>query len=75
MYGMELDGTLLKHPVFATTFGAGQSRNRVFTRGQNDPATVALAAVGAVRVPADSIEMCTWGSVKEQLAAIRPFKE
>ena len=75
MYGIELDGALLKRPVFSTNFGAGRSRNRVFTRGQNDPAAVALAAVGAVRAPADSIEMCTWDSVKMQLAAIRPFKE
>ena len=36
---------------------------------------MALDAIGAVRAPADTIGMCAWDSVKQQLAVIRHFKE
>ena len=70
-----MDGTLLQHSVFSTNFGAGEDRTRVFTRGLGDPATLASAAIGAGRVPAETAEMCTWDDVKQQLAVIRPFTD
>ena len=72
---MEPDGTLLKHPVFSTNFGAGTDSTRVFTRGESDPATFALAAIGAARAPAESIEMCAWDAIKQKLDVIRPFSD
>ena len=88
LYGMEPDGTLLTHTVFPTNFVAGGDSTRVFTRGESDPATSALAAIGADRVPAETIEMCTWDANKQTLEmctwdvhlkcaleAIRPFSD
>ena len=73
LYGMEPDGTLLDHPVFTTNFAAERDSARVFARGENDPATCALAASGAGRAPAESIEMCTWDAIRQKLKIIKPF--
>ena len=75
LYGMEPDGTLLDLPVFSTNFAAGRDSSRVFTRGDNDPATRALDAIGAARVPAESIEMCTWDAIQQTLEITRPFSQ
>ena len=65
LYGMELDGTLSQHTAFSTNFAMGKDQIKgVFTRGQGGPATLALAAIGAERVPAESAETRTWDSVK-----------
>ena len=70
---MEPDGTLLNHPGFTTDFVAGRDSKRHFTRGENDPATCALTALGAERVLAESIEMRTWDAIRQKLAITRPF--
>ena len=70
---MEADGTLLELPVFATNFVEGRDSSRVFTRGEDDPATRALEAIGAERVPAEAIEMCTWDTIRQTIEIIHPF--
>ena len=75
LYGMEPDGALLDLPVFSANFAAGRDASRAFTRGENDPATRALDAIGATRVPVESIEMCTWDSSQQRLEIIRPFSQ
>ena len=75
LYGMEPDATLLTHAVFSTNFALGNDSTKVFTRGDDDPATLALAASGARRVPAESIEMCTLPEATQTLELIRPFSE
>ena len=70
---MEPDGTLLDHPVSATNFAAGRDSARVFTRGENDPATCALTEIGSERVQAESTEVCTWDAARQKLEIIKPF--
>ena len=73
LYGMEPDGTLLNQQVCSTNFAAGRDSARVFTRGENDPATCALAAISPERAPAESIDMCTWDAIRQKLDIIKPF--
>ena len=70
---MEPGATLLDHPVFPANFTAGRDTSRLFTRGKNDPATRIMEAIGATRVPAESIEMCTRNAIRQTLEIIHPF--
>ena len=58
MYGMELDGTLVKHPVFSTNFGAGQTPNRVFSRGYHGAMALDRVLTGW---PGRHGARCNWG--------------
>ena len=70
---MEPDASLLHHPVFSSNFVAGRGTSRLFTRGENDLAPRAMEAIGATRVPADSIGMCAWNAIRQTLEIIRLF--
>ena len=59
LYGMEPDGALLGHPVFAVNFGGGRDA-KTFTRGENGPAMCVLKAINAKRVRGESLDPCTW---------------
>ena len=52
---------------------AGRDTSRLFTRGENDPAARVIEAIGATRVPAESIEMCARNVIRQTLEIIRPF--
>ena len=71
---METDSPLLTHPVCTARHDVGRDLPRPFNRGEQDPAILALEAVGATRVPAEGIEMCTWNEGTQQLEIARPFK-
>ena len=73
LYGMEPDATLLPNGVSATNFVLGNDSNKVFTRGDGDPAISALASIGARRVLAETIEMCTLDADTQFIEAIPPF--
>ena len=73
--GMKPDGTLLDLPGFSANFVAGRNPSRAFSRGENDPAARAFDALGAARVPVESIEMCPWDSIQQTLGIIRPFSK
>ena len=74
LYGMETDSSLLTHPAFTARRELGRELPRPFRRGEQDPAILALEAVGAIRVPAEGIEMCTRNEVTQRLEIARPFK-
>ena len=74
-YGMEPDAALLERPAFSAKCLAGRDTSRLFTRGENDPATRVMEAIGATRVPAESIDMCTWNAIRQTLENIRPICE
>ena len=71
---METDSSLLTHPVLTARHEAGRDLSRPFNRGEEDPAILALEAVGAIRVPAEGIEMCTWNDGLQRPDITRPFK-
>ena len=75
LYGMETDSTLLADPAFTAPNEAGRDKDRPFIRGARDPAALALEAVGAIRVPAEEIEMCTWGAGAQRIEIARPFRD
>ena len=73
LYGVEPGSTLLQHLVFATNHSAGRDLPRPFTGGGQDPTTLALAAIGAGRVPAEEIEMRTWNAEQKRIEITHPF--
>ena len=75
LYGMEPDGALSDLPDFATNFGGGRDCRKTLTRGGNDPATCVLKAVNAQRVPAESIDFCTWNDTSTQPELFKPFSD
>ena len=74
LYGMKTDSSLLTRPVFTARHEVGRDLPRPFNRGEQDPAILALEAGGAIRVPAEGIEMCTWNEGLQRLDITRPFK-
>ena len=58
---------MLTDPVFTARREAGCDIYRPFVRGERDPAALALEVVGATRVPAEEIEMRTWGAGAQRL--------
>ena len=74
LYGVETDSALLTDPAFTARREAGSDINRPFLRGGRDPATLALEAVGATRVPAGEIAMCIWDAGAQRLEVTRPFR-
>ena len=73
LYGMETNHTLLTDPVSTAPHEAGRDKDRPFIRGERDPASLALEAVGAQRVSAEEIDMCTWDADAQRIVAKRPF--
>ena len=73
LYGMEPGATLLEHPVSSANFASGRDMSRPFTRGGNDPAAKVSEAIGATRVSAETIEMCTGNAIRQTLEIIHPF--
>ena len=73
--GMDTDSALLTDPVFTNRHADGRDMNRPFIRGERDPAALALAVVGAIRVSPDEIEMCTWDADAQKLKVTQPFRE
>ena len=73
LYGLEPGPTLLQHPVFVTNHTAGRDPSRPFSRGEDDPATLAMQAIGARRVPAEEIEMRTWKAELRRIEITHPF--
>ena len=71
LYGMPTNSELLQLDIFERRF---HSDTGVFTRGQDDPATLMLQAVGARPVPVGDIEMCTFLLPQECLAIFKPFE-
>ena len=74
LYGMETDSTLLTDPVFTARFEAGRDISRPFNRGERDPATLALGALGASRTSAEEIEMCAWNEGVQRIEIARPLR-
>ena len=74
LYGMETDSSLLTHPEFAARHESGRDQSRPFNREEQDPATLALVAAGAIRVPAEEIEACTWNEGTQRPDVARPLK-
>ena len=72
---METDSALLTDSVFTARHEAGRGTNRPFIRGERDPDALALEVAGASRVPAEKIEMRTWGAGAQMLEVTRPFRE
>ena len=73
-YGMETDSSLSTHPAFTARHVVGRDLPRPLNRGEQDPANLALEAVGAIRVPVEGIKMCPWGDGAQRLEITRPFK-
>ena len=71
---METDSALLTRPAFTARRDAGRDITRPFVRGERDPATLALEAVGAKRISAGDIQMCTWDAGAQRLEVARPFR-
>ena len=74
VYGVETDSSLLPHPAFSARRDLGRDLPRPFTREEQDPAIMALAAVGAIRVQAEGIETCSWNEDLRQIGITWPFK-
>ena len=70
---MDTDPTLLQHPVFSRRYDEDPNPDGTFLRGQKDPATLALEAVGAKRVPNERIYMCARDDSRDELDAVFPF--
>ena len=56
-YGVETDSSLLDHPAFSTHHEVGRDVSMPLKRGDQDPAILAPAAIGAKRIPAEEIQM------------------
>ena len=48
--------------------------SRPFNRGDQDPAILAIEAIGAKRVLAEKIQMCTWNEDLQRIGITFPFK-
>ena len=59
--------------MFTARHEAGRDLSRPFDRGEQDLATLALGAVGALRVSVEEIEMSTWNAGVQRLGIARPF--
>ena len=56
-FGMDINPALLKDPVLSKRRDLGRNPEGAFLRGHDDPAIVALKAVGAARVPSETVFM------------------
>ena len=70
--GVETDAALLTDPAFTALREAERDTSRPFNRGGQDPATLALGAVGATRVSAEEIETRTWNAGVQRIEIARP---
>ena len=69
---MDIDPALLRDPVFSKRHDLGRHPDGAFVRGHNDPATLALRAVGAKRLPSETIYMCTRDDSRGVLDVVCP---
>ena len=73
LYGMDIDPALLQDPVFSKRRDLIRNPEGAFLRGHDDPATLALKAVGAARVPNETVFMFTRDDSRDVLDAVSPF--
>ena len=73
LYEMDIDPTLLQDPVCSKRRDLIRNPEGTFLRGHDDPATLALKAVGAARVPNETVFMCTRDDSRDELDAVSPF--
>ena len=57
LFGMDIHPALLKDPVLSKRHDQGRNPEGALLRGHDDPAIVALKAVGAARVPSETVFM------------------
>ena len=74
LYGMETGSSLFPRPALTVRHEAGRDLSRPFNRGDQDPATLALEAIGAQQVPAEGIQTCTWNEEQRRIDITLPFK-
>ena len=70
LYGMEPNASLLELPVFSARYAVGVDH---FKRGEQDPATLALLAIGARQVSMGQINMCARNASLKKLDVRWPF--
>ena len=73
LYEMDIDPTLMQDPVFSKRRDLGRNPEGAFLRAHNDPAIVALKAVGSARVSNETVFMCAWDDSRNALDASYPF--
>ena len=72
--GVETDAALLTDPAFTALREAERDTSRPFNRGGQDPATLALGAVGPSRVLVEEIAMRTWNKSALRIEITRPCR-
>ena len=74
LYGVGTDAALLTGPAFTALREAERDTPRPFNRGGQDPATLALGAVGPSRVLVEEIAMRTWNKSALRIEITRPCR-
>ena len=73
LFGADINPALFRDPVFRKRRDLGRNPEGAFLSGHEDPAIVALKAVGAARVPSETVFMCSRGDSRYALDAFFPF--
>ena len=74
LYSMETNSSQLPRPVFTVRHEQGRDLSRHFKREDQEPAILALEAIGAKRVPVAGIQTCTWNGDLHRMDITLPFK-
>ena len=70
---MDIDPTLLTDPVFSKRRDLIRNPESTFLCGHDDPATLALKAAGAARVPNETVFTCTRDDSRGAPDVVFPF--